>query len=91
MREKGEASQVIKNFIAMAYTQVGKNVKVMCSDNGSEFTCNPMQAFYQEHGLLRQSCCIDTPQENGHVKCKHRHVLNVARALLFEANFAIKF
>ena len=42
MREKGETSKLLRNFIVMAYTQFGKKVKVVRSDNGSEFTSNPM-------------------------------------------------
>ena len=68
-----------------------KRVKAVRSDNGSKFTSNPMQVFYQEHGILSQNSCVYTPQQNGRVECKHRHVLNIARALLFEANLPRKF
>ena len=67
----------------MVKTQFKRTVKVVCSDNGSEFTSGPMQNFYHEHGILRESSCVDTPQQNGRVERKHRHILNVARALRF--------
>jgi len=76
MREKGEASQLLKNFIIMSKNQFGKGVKVVRSDNGSEFTSNPMKAYYLENGILRQTSCADMPQQNGRVERKHRHVLN---------------
>jgi len=75
----------------MAQNQFGSHVKIVRSDNGSEFTSRLMQQFYREHGILRQSSCIDTPQQNGRVERKHRHVLNVARALLFQASLPTKF
>lgn len=36
--------------------------------------------------FVNQSTMIHTPQPNGHVERNHRHVLNVARALLFQSN-----
>ena len=89
--KKGEASKILKEFIVMIRNQFHKGIKVVRSDNGSEFTSSPMQTFYGEHGILRESSCVDTPQQNGRVECKHRHILNVARALRFQANLSIQF
>ena len=86
MREKGETSELLRNFILMTKNQFGKNVKVVRSDDGSEFTSNSMKMFYQEQGILRQNSCVDTPQQNGMVERKPCHVLNVAQALLFQAH-----
>jgi len=55
----------------------------MRSDNRSEFTLGPMKNFYGEHGIIHQTTCVDTPQQNGRVERKPRHILDVARALRF--------
>ena len=34
---------------------------------------------------------VETPHKNGCVEQKHRHILNVGRALRFQANLPIKF
>jgi len=65
----------------MVKNQFSKSVKVVRSDNGREFTSGAMQAFYAEHGIFQESSCMDTPQQNGQVEHKHRHILNMARAL----------
>jgi len=50
-----------------------------------------MLKFYLDNGILHQTSCIDTPQQNGRVECKHRHVLNVTSALRFQAGLPLEF
>ncbi|KAJ9561853.1 LOW QUALITY PROTEIN: hypothetical protein OSB04_007013 [Centaurea solstitialis] len=45
-----------------------------------------MVNFYGEKGILLETTCPHTPQQNGVVERKHRHLLETARALRFEAN-----
>jgi hypothetical protein len=50
-----------------------------------------LKKYFSEHGIIHQTSCTSTPQQNGRVERKHRHILNVARALRFQANLPIKF
>lgn len=50
-----------------------------------------LTSFFQENGILHQTYCVDTPQQNGRVERKHRHIFNVARPCLFQSNMPIKF
>jgi len=63
----------------------------MRSDNGGEFIYEPMKQFYGKHEILHQTYSIETRQQNGKVERKHSHILNVARALHFHANFPLDF
>jgi transposase InsO family protein len=87
--DKKEVSQTLTNFLSMVERQYNKKVKIVRSDNGTEFIC--MKKYFLEHGIIFQTSCTGTPQQNGRVERKHRHILNVARALRFQGNLPIDF
>ena len=51
MKDRTEASKLLKGFITMIKTQFDKKVKIVRSDNHSEFTLRSMQDFYLERGI----------------------------------------
>ncbi|GKB60520.1 retrovirus-related pol polyprotein from transposon TNT 1-94, partial [Tanacetum coccineum] len=86
---KSEVFESMKMFLAMVKRQFNKHVKIVRSDNGTEFTC--MKQFFLDEGIIFQTSCVGTPQQNGRVERKHRHILNVARALRFQSSLPIDF
>ena len=91
IKDRSKTSAPLKAFVAITKNQYGKGIKILRSDHGSEFTSSLMLQYYAENGIIHQTSCVGTPQQNGGVGCKHRHVLNVARALHFQAHLYIKF
>ena len=87
--DKREVSKTLLNFFALVERQYNKQVKMFRSDNGTEFNC--MKNYFLDHGIVFQTSCTGTPQQNGRVERKHRHILNVARALRFQGNLPIEF
>lgn len=84
MIEKSEAYGILFGFHSMVKTQFGRQIKIIPSDNRREFTSGLIRQFYSNNGILHQTTCIDTLQQNG-------HIINVARALRFLAGLPLKF
>jgi len=92
MVTKDEAIGFIKAFVAMVATQFHSKVKTIRSDNALEFTKSDTALdFFASNGILHQTSCIQTPQQNGVVERKHKHLLEVSRALLFQSKLPLKF
>ena len=89
MLEKSEVSTLLQNFCVMTEKQFGSSVKTVRSDNGTEFMA--LKSYFTKNGFQLQTSCADTPQHNGRVERKHIHILNIARACLFQAQLPIDF
>lgn len=87
--DKTEVTAMFMHFLAMVERQFGKQVKKVQSDNGTEF--NFMSDYFFKNGIVFQTSCVGTPQQNGRVERKHQHILNVARALLFQGHLSTDF
>ncbi|KAJ0790830.1 putative RNA-directed DNA polymerase [Helianthus annuus] len=91
IKHKSDAGECLINFQRHVKTQFGKMIKRIRCDNGGEFTSNKMKSFYSHEGIILETSCPHTPQQNGVVERKHRHLLETARALMFQASLPRKF
>lgn len=70
-----------QSLIIFAHTQFYATIKTIRTNNGSEFLC--MKNYFQSNDVELQNTCVYTPQQNGVVERKHRHILTIVRALRF--------
>ncbi|CAN7030331.1 unnamed protein product, partial [Brassica rapa subsp. trilocularis] len=56
------------------------------SDNGGEYTGQAFKLHLAQHGILHQTSCPYTPQQNGVAERKNRHLMEVARSMMFQSN-----
>jgi len=91
MAHKSNAFPLLKAFIIFVHNQFGIAVKMVRSDNGLEFKDKIALTFCKDRGILHQTSCVDTPQQNGVVERKHRHLLEVSRALMLQSKLPIKY
>ncbi|KAL5574169.1 hypothetical protein UlMin_023766 [Ulmus minor] len=77
-----ESSRIIPEFFTLIKNQFGCQIKSFRSDNAPELGFVDLFKFL---GVVHYFSCVETPQQNSVVERKHQHILNVARALLFQS------
>ena len=70
----------------MVYTQLNERIKMVRTNNSTEYFNLILADFFKNNGILHQSYCIDTRKQNGITERKNRHLLEVARSVLFSTN-----
>ncbi|KAI3746473.1 hypothetical protein L6452_08907 [Arctium lappa] len=91
LRTKDETSGLIKSFILRIENQTNQKVKVIRSDNGTEFKNLDLNTFCEEKGIERQYSAPRTPQQNGVAEKRNRTLIEVARSLLVDSKLPIIF
>ncbi|WVZ08327.1 hypothetical protein V8G54_021673 [Vigna mungo] len=88
LKSKAEVKIVLPNFIHLIENQFDIKLKRLRSDHGKEFF---LTDFFSSKGIFHETSCIESPPQNGIVERKHQHILNVARALLFQSHLPSVF
>nr|XP_016485312.1 PREDICTED: uncharacterized protein LOC107805752 [Nicotiana tabacum] len=88
---KVEVVVALRSFFTMIKNVYSTSVKFFRSDNGCEFFNSHMSELLQSLGIIHQSSCIYTPQQNRVAERRHRYILEVARALRFQASVPLRF
>lgn len=86
LKQKSDVSIVIPNFQLMIQNQFGAKIKCFRTDNARDYFDQTLSPYFQSHGIIHESSCVNTPQQNGVAELKNRHLLNTTRALLFQGN-----
>ncbi|GJX80403.1 retrovirus-related pol polyprotein from transposon TNT 1-94, partial [Tanacetum coccineum] len=88
---KDETSEILKNFIKEVENLVDKKVKIIRSDNGTEFKNKVMDDFCREKGIKREYSVARTPQQNGIAERKNRTLIEAARTMLADSKLPTTF
>ncbi|KAI3735987.1 hypothetical protein L6452_15516 [Arctium lappa] len=91
LRTKDETNGLIKSFILKIENQTNQKVKVIRSDNGTEFKNLDLNTFCEEKGIKRQYSAPRTPQQNGVAERRNRTLIEAARSLLADSKLPITF
>ena len=84
MKNKSEVFSHFQNFTNLVETQYNKKIKILRTDNGTEFINQNFENFTNSKGIIHQTSYVYTPQQNGVSERKNRHLLEMTRILLFQ-------
>lgn len=88
---KSDALKTLETFMAYVHTYFRNTIKTQRSDNALEFDDAHCKQFYAAKGIIHQTSCAYRPQQNARVERKHRHILEVARSLRFQASIPLSY
>jgi hypothetical protein len=85
LHRKDETPEVLLDHVRMIETTTKFKVKILRSDNGTEFKNTKMEEFCKYKGIIQQFSAPGTPQQNGVVERKNRTLIEAGRTMLEEA------
>ncbi|GJS46935.1 putative ribonuclease H-like domain-containing protein [Tanacetum coccineum] len=80
-----ETSGIFKNFIRQIENQLNHRVKIIRSDNGTEFKNRDMLEFCGNKGIKQEYSNARTPQQNGVAERMNRTLIEAARTMLADS------
>ena len=86
LKNKSDVSHIFLVFCTMVQNQFGTKIKKIRLDNAHDYFNQILSLWFQKEGIIHESSCITTPQQNGVAKRKNRNLLKCTRALLFQQN-----
>nr|GEZ50266.1 putative ribonuclease H-like domain-containing protein [Tanacetum cinerariifolium] len=88
---KDETSPILKTFITGLENQLSLKVKVIKSDNGTEFKNHDLNQFCRMKEIKKEFSVPRTPQQNGIAERKNRTLIEASRTMLADSLIPIPF
>ncbi|RVX14783.1 Retrovirus-related Pol polyprotein from transposon TNT 1-94 [Vitis vinifera] len=86
MKNKDKVFSIFCSFHEMVKTQYSATIHILRSDNGGEYMHRDFKNYFSRHGLIHETTCPQTPQQNEIAERKNRHILETTRAILLGAH-----
>lgn len=71
LKDKSDVFSVFHMFHKMIQTRFNTSIKIVCLDNRGEYMSIDLGTHFCEHGIIHQSICVDTFQQNGIAEWKN--------------------
>ena len=86
LKDRSHVFNVFQTFYNEIKTQFSTSIRVLRSDNALEYMKTDFSHFCSANGIIHQTSCAHTPQQNGVAERKNRHLLDVARTIMIQMN-----
>lgn len=84
LKFKPEVAGLFHKYKALVENYAKSRIKVMRSDNGTEYTSNQFKKLCYKVGIEHQLTVIYSPQQNGVNMRKNKIFIEMTRCLMFE-------
>lgn len=91
LKQKSEIFNRFKEFKAVIENQQGKKIKILHTDNGTEYCNNKFSNYLKSAGIIHQRTNSYTPEQNGVSERGNRTVVEKAKCLLYDAKLDKRF
>ena len=75
----------------MIQKQFQTGIQILKTDNGTKYFNSILGPYLKDHGIIHQSSCVGTHQQNDIVERKNHHLLEVAQSLMFTTHMPKRF
>jgi len=86
LKAKSEVFHCFKDFHMLITNQFSTHIKIVRSDNGTEHMSKDMSHYLCSNGILHQTNCVGTPQQNGVSEQKNHDLLEKTCAIMLQMN-----
>ena len=83
LKNKSDVSHIFPIFCTMVQNQFGTKLKKIRSDNARDYFNQILFHWFQKEGIIHESSCITTPQQNGCRRGKTVILLSVLKPYCF--------
>ena len=91
MKTLAELFSIFQKLHAKIRTQFNTSLRILRSDNAKKYLYASVSSFMSSHGILHQSSCTYTPQQNEVAERKNRHLVETVRTLLLHHKVPQRF
>ena len=82
LKDRSHIYNVLKTFITEIKNQFDVTPKCLYTDNALEFVQSKVESYYASLGIIHQTTCPHTSQQNGVAEHEHKHILDVTCTIM---------